>query len=157
VSKSTITAALAVALATPLALSGCTNPASFETVIPEAVVASDPIIEDALVATSTGPAGTGVWVRIYVTSTEHESLVRAIDAALEATLAGSPARPVELDLDVAHAPMPTEPRMTQPSIPLEAVARELDFYDSGNFFNDIISGTTDFFEERYGTWEELHQ
>lgn len=151
-----IAAALAVALATPLALGGCAATPDFDTVVQEAVTASDPVIGDAFTATSTGLAGIGVWVRVYVTSTEHDDLVRVIDTALEATIAASPVRPVSVRLDVAEAPMPGKPNMSQPNLPIEEAARELDLYD-GHLSNDIISGTIDFFEERYGTWEELHQ
>jgi hypothetical protein len=150
-----ITAALAVALATPLALSGCLPTSDFKTVIPEAVAASDPLIEDAYAATSTGPAGVGVWVRVYVISAEPDELVRVIDTALEATLAASPQRPVSLRLDVALAPRPERPNRSQPNISIEQAARELDLYD--HFADDAIFGTIDFWEERYGTWEELHQ
>ncbi|WP_193509947.1 hypothetical protein [Cryobacterium sp. BB736] len=151
-----IAAALAVVLATPFALSGCVAAPDFHTVVPAAVVASNPVIEDAFTATSTGIAGVGVWVRVYVTSTEHDDLVRVIDSALEATLAASPVRPVSVRLDVAASPMPGEPNMSQPNISIEDAARELDLYD-GHLSDDTISGTIDFFEERYGTWEELRQ
>jgi hypothetical protein len=151
-----IAAALAVALATPLALSGCAATPDFDTAVQEAVAASDPVIENAFTATSTGLAGIGVWVRVYVTSTEHDDLVRVIDTALETTLAASPVRPVSVRLDVAQAPMPDKPNMSQRNLPIEEAARELDLYD-GHLSDDTISGTIDFFEERYGTWEELHQ
>ncbi len=151
-----IAAALAVALASPLVLSGCAATPDFETVVQDAVAASDPVIVDAFTATSTGLAGTGIWVRVYVTSTERDDLMRVIDSALEATLASSPTRPVSVRLDVAEAPMPHQPNMSQRNFPIEDVARELGLYE-GHLSDDTISGTIDFFEERYGTWEELHQ
>lgn len=152
-----IGAAIATSLAVPLALAGCApTPESFYADVRAAVVASDPVIDDAFVTGATGIAGQTARVRIYVTSTEHDDLVRAIDAALKATLASAPVRPPQIGLDVALAPMPSDPSIVSDNLDIEDAARELGLYE-GFLSDDVIRGATERFEERYGTWEELHE
>lgn len=118
------------------------------------ILAADPSIVDVYMTSATGPGGTSLGARVYVDSVETDDLARVLDASLKAILTGSPERPSSYSVDLAEAPKPHTVVLARGALDIEAAARQAGWY--GSFSNDNISGATDTFEERFGTWEELH-
>jgi|GEM_PF-3649035 len=157
----TTTARLAAAalalLATPLALSACAGATGDDIAaeVARGVTAADPAIVDAAVQATDGVAGRTVWVRLYVDDIDGAALASVIDAALPATLAASPVRPVEVYLDVHDAPKPEEVEFRSRSgLDLTEATTALGIY---RWYSDRLVGVgiADL-EARYGTWDELH-
>ncbi len=147
-------AALVAAIAAPALLAGCTaHPDEVWSEVRTAVVAADPAIEDAYVTGATGPAGVDIRARVYVTDTDEETIERVIDAALTAMIAGSPDRPPSLGLDLALAPMPSDPNLAAQPLDITDVVTDMQLFD--RYSNGVISASIDYMEERYGRWEDL--
>lgn len=147
-------AALVAAVAAPALLAGCTvTPEQVWGDVRAAVVASDPSIDDAYVAGATGPAGVDIRTRVYVTDTDEATIERVINAAFTAMIAGSPTRPPSLGLDIAIAPMPSEPSFTSRPLDITHVVTEMELFD--RYSNGVISASIEYMEERYGRWEDL--
>lgn len=147
--------AIAAALAVPLVLSGCASPTDMKDAVAEAILAADPAIVDVYMTSAAGPGGTSLGARVYVDSIETADLARVLDASLRAVLVGAPERPSSYSVDIAEAPKPSKVVLSRGAVSLEAAAREAGWYE--NFLNDSISASTDTFEARFGTWEELHK
>ncbi len=147
-----IVAATTALLATPLLLTGCTaSPvADFRDAVPPAVLAADPNIRDTHLSFSTGPAGVGFWLRIYVDDTSDEAVARSLVAALDAAYAASPSSPTSIQIDVARAPKPEDVELALGGIPVSgpAEAAGLDQYR----LNNSIELSASDLEERYGRW-----
>ena len=151
--KMRIVAAI-VAASLPLLLVGCHVPGpSNEAIIP-AIAEAHPAIVDVHVSSATGPSGISPWVRVYV-EPGTEDVAAVIDASLEALLVASPERPPNWTLDLAEGPKPDEVNLSVGELEIEEAARELGLYDT--YADRALSGVTEILEERYGTWEELHE
>jgi hypothetical protein len=135
-----------------------------ERAIVPAVRDADPIIDDVTFFYSTGIAGIGMAVLLHVNSTDHDDLVRAVDAVIETILVEAPFRPIDMGIDITERPRQSQSyydRFGGPGLgfnnylPMQDVVDELglDVHTS----NGIIDGLTEKFEARYGTWEELHR
>ncbi|MGN6274014.1 MAG: hypothetical protein ACTHMQ_13105 [Protaetiibacter sp.] len=145
-------AATTALLATPLVLSGCTaSPvADFRSEVPPAVLAADSNIHDTHLSFSTGPAGVGFWLRIYVDDASDAAVARSLVAALDAAYAASPSAPTSIQIDVARAPKPEDVELALGAIPISgaADAAGLDPYR----LNNSIELSSSDLEERYGPW-----
>lgn len=146
--------AIATAVSLAFTLTACVTPEQFEEAIVPAVADAHPAIVDVHVSSSTGLAGIGPWVRVYV-EPGTEDLASVIDASLRALLVASPERPPSWRLDLAEGPKPDDVNLNLGALDIEEAARELDLYDT--YSSRTLSGVTEILEERYGTWEELHE
>ncbi len=147
-----IVAATAALLATPLLLSGCTaSPVGdFRSQVAPAVIAADSNIRDTHLSFSTGPAGVGFWLRIYVDDASDDAVARSLVAALDAAYSASPSLPTSIQLDVARAPKPDDVELALGDIPISAAA-EAAGLASYRLNNSIELGSADL-EQRYGPW-----
>lgn len=147
-----IVAATAALLAALLLMTGCTAApvADFRRDVPPAVVAADSNIRDTYLSFSTGPAGVGFWLRIYVDDASDEAVAHSLLAALDAAYASSPSSPTTIQIDVARAPKPADVELALGAIRISGPA-ELAGLAHHRLNNTIALGTTDL-EERYGPW-----
>jgi hypothetical protein len=152
VSNVRLVAATAVLLTASLLLSGCTaSPVDeFRSQVAPAVIAADPNIRDTNLSFSTGPAGVGFWLRIYVDDASDDAVAHSLAAALDAAYSASPSLPTSIQIDVARAPKPDDVELARGDIPISpaAEAAELSSY---RLNNSIELGSADL-EERYGRW-----
>lgn len=147
-------AALVAAISAPLLLAGCVvAPEEVWEQARATVLTADDAIVDALVVGSTGPGGTTIRARLYLSDTDDITVERVIDAAFPALIAGSPARPPSIGIDIMSAPAPAEPTINAPGLDIYMAAERLGFAD--RYSNGVISVSIDVLEERYGRWEDL--
>ncbi|ANJ28509.1 hypothetical protein [Agromyces aureus] len=134
-----------------LGLTACAaDQGAFEKAVPAAVLAAGPNIADTYLSFSSGPAGRGFWLRLYLDDTGVEASAESIDAALEAAYLASPSEPTGITLDIAAAPKPDEVELTTGSIPIEDAADEAGLPWADNEIH-LSSAALD---ERYGPWQE---
>jgi len=145
-----IGSAIAV-VAGALALTGCAaDQGAFEEAVPAAVLAADPNIVDTHLSFSSGLAGRGFWLRIYLDDTSVDAAAESVEAALEAAYRASPSEPTGITLDIAEAPKPDEVELTSGSLPIEEVADEAGL----PWADDEIHMSSAALEDRYGPWQE---
>ena len=145
-----VTATATAALFAALLLSGCTGSpvGDFRSQVAPAVIAADANIRDTEFSFTTGPAGVGFWLRIYVDDASDEAVAHSLVAALDAAYAASPSLPTSIQIDVARAPKPDDVDFALGDIPISAAvdAAELSSY---RLNNSIELGSADL-EQRYG-------
>ncbi|MET4159022.1 hypothetical protein [Agromyces sp. PvR057] len=146
-----LAATVAVVAAGALALTGCAaDQAAFEEAVPEAVLAADANIADTHLSFSSGLAGRGFWLRLYLDDTSVDAAADSVEAALEAAYRASPSEPTSITVDIAEAPAPVEVELTSGSLPIEEVADEAGLPWADN----EIRLPAEALEARYGPWQE---
>lgn len=145
-----IVAIVTALLATMLVLTGCASSPveEFREQIPASVLAADSNIHDTYLAFSTGPAGVGFWLRIYVADTSDEAVAASLAAALDAAYAASPSRPTDIQIDVGPLPRPGDVDLALGAIRISPAA-ELAGLAEYRLNNSIALGSADL-EERFG-------
>ena len=151
--RSRILAAAGALVLSPLALVGCSSASQqdFDQAVPAAVVAADPNIVDTYLSYSTGLAGIGFWLRIYVSDTSDDAVAGAVDAAFAAAFHASPAPPTSIVLDVAEAPKPASVNARTGQLSLDGVAAQLGL--AADTSDDRITLSSGELAERYGAWQ----
>lgn len=146
---------LTTAAALTLGLASCALSEDFSERISAEILASDTTITDVYVTNGHGVAGVSPYVRIYISTVDPDTLATTMDTALRAILIGSPERPARFTFDVAEGAKPEQVSLGRGAYPIEDAAKSVGLYE--HYQDNLLTGTTDDLEARYGSWEELHK
>ena len=147
-----IAAVIGAALVAPLLLTGCVTTESYERAVPPALTASDDRISRASATAHKGLSGVRLTVQLWVNTTNQRELAEVLDNALRTSIAASPARPIGVTMYIAEA---GSSGVGRHGIDFTAAAQRIGVYD--RYSDRGVNGHISHWEERYGTWEDLHR